>query len=140
MAQSRWLALAGGSAHHLAAIWTSCLFTSLPLPNFRNGAAELVLHYGAWFEGFERVRKSDQTTGRILHLSRHKGTALPSTQTRTWCVSSADYDFGYLDDETCKLEPAANPFGPKMLPMGFGMKRDPRVQNGPLSEKARHGR
>jgi hypothetical protein len=30
-----------------------------------------------------------------------------------WCVSSADYGFGYLDDETCRLEPAANPFEPK---------------------------
>ena len=28
-----------------------------------------------------------------------------------------DYDLGYFDDETCRLEPIANPFGPKVLPM-----------------------
>jgi hypothetical protein len=27
------------------------------------------------------------------------------------------YDLGYFDDETCRLEPVANPFGPKVLPM-----------------------
>jgi hypothetical protein len=27
------------------------------------------------------------------------------------------YDLGYFDDETCRLEPIQNPFGPKVLPM-----------------------
>ena len=27
------------------------------------------------------------------------------------------YDLGYFDDETCRLEPINNPFGPKLLPM-----------------------
>ena len=27
------------------------------------------------------------------------------------------YDLGYFDDETCRLEPIDNPFGPKLLPM-----------------------
>jgi len=27
-----------------------------------------------------------------------------------------DYDWGYFDDETCRLEPIDNPFGPKVLP------------------------
>ena len=26
-------------------------------------------------------------------------------------------DWGYFDDETCRLEPIENPFGPKVLPM-----------------------
>jgi hypothetical protein len=26
-------------------------------------------------------------------------------------------DSGYFDDETCRLEPIDNPFGPKVLPM-----------------------
>ena len=26
-----------------------------------------------------------------------------------------DYDLGYFDDETCRLEPIQNPFGPKVL-------------------------
>jgi hypothetical protein len=27
------------------------------------------------------------------------------------------YVVGYFDDETCRLEPIDNPFGPKVLPM-----------------------
>jgi len=36
---------------------------------------------------------------------------------RIWLVSFMHYDLGYFDDETCRLEPVANPFGPKVLPM-----------------------
>jgi putative transposase len=32
-----------------------------------------------------------------------------------WLVSFMDYDLGYFDHETWRLEPTANPFGPKML-------------------------
>jgi len=34
-----------------------------------------------------------------------------------WLVSFLDYDLGYFDDEACRLEPIANPFGSKVLPM-----------------------
>jgi len=36
---------------------------------------------------------------------------------RIWLVTFMDYDLGYFDDETCRLEPVENPFGPKVLPM-----------------------
>ena len=36
---------------------------------------------------------------------------------RIWLVSFMEYDLGYFDDETCRLEPIDNPFGPKVLPM-----------------------
>ena len=36
---------------------------------------------------------------------------------RIWLVTFMDYDLGYFDDETCRLKPIANPFGPKVLPM-----------------------
>jgi putative transposase len=32
-----------------------------------------------------------------------------------WLVSFMDYDLGYFDHETCRLEPIKNPFGPKAL-------------------------
>ena len=35
---------------------------------------------------------------------------------RIWLVSFMDYDLGYFDDETCRLEPIANPFSPRVLP------------------------
>lgn len=38
-------------------------------------------------------------------------------QDKIWLVSFMDYDLGYFDEETNKLEPAANPFGSKVLPM-----------------------
>jgi len=42
---------------------------------------------------------------------------IKQTDERIWLVSFMDYDLGYFDDETCRLEPLANPFGPKVLPM-----------------------
>jgi putative transposase len=36
---------------------------------------------------------------------------------RIWLVTLMHYDLGYFDDETCRLEPIENPFGPKVLPM-----------------------
>jgi putative transposase len=36
---------------------------------------------------------------------------------RIWLVSFMHYDLGYFDDQTCRLEPIENPFGPKVLPM-----------------------
>ena len=32
-------------------------------------------------------------------------------------VTFMQYDLGYFDDETCRLEPIDNPFGAKVLPM-----------------------
>ena len=34
-----------------------------------------------------------------------------------WLVSFMQYDLGYFDHETCRLEPIENPFSPKVLPM-----------------------
>ncbi len=36
---------------------------------------------------------------------------------RIWLVTFMHYDLGYFDDETCRLEPIDNPFGPAVLPM-----------------------
>ncbi len=36
---------------------------------------------------------------------------------KIWLVTFIDYDLGYFDGETCRLEPVENPFGPKVLPM-----------------------
>jgi putative transposase len=32
-------------------------------------------------------------------------------------IASMHYDVGDFDDETCRLEPIENPFGPKVLPL-----------------------
>ncbi len=36
---------------------------------------------------------------------------------RIWLVTFMQYDLGYFDDETCRLEPIENPFGSKVLPV-----------------------
>lgn len=36
---------------------------------------------------------------------------------KIWLVSFMDYDLGYFDEESCRVEPIENPFGPKVLPM-----------------------
>ena len=36
---------------------------------------------------------------------------------RIWLVSFMEYDLGYFDDETCRLEPIENPFRARVLPM-----------------------
>ena len=35
---------------------------------------------------------------------------------RIWLVTFMQYDLGYCDDETCRLEPIENPFGSKCSP------------------------
>jgi putative transposase len=36
---------------------------------------------------------------------------------KIWLVTFMDYDLGYFDDQTSRLEPLENPLGPKALPM-----------------------
>jgi len=36
---------------------------------------------------------------------------------KIWLVTFMHYDLGYFDHETGRLEPIANPFEPKVLPM-----------------------
>jgi putative transposase len=58
--------------------------------------------------------------GRKVNLSQvFAGQNVGVTQVgeRIWLVTFMHYDLGYFDDETCRLEPIENPFGPKLLPM-----------------------
>jgi putative transposase len=58
--------------------------------------------------------------GRKVNFSHvFAGQTVGVTQVgdRIWLVTFMQYDLGYFDDETCRLEPIENPFGPKVLPM-----------------------
>jgi putative transposase len=58
--------------------------------------------------------------GRKINLSHvFAGQNVGVTQVgeRIWLVTFMHYDLGYFDDESCRLEPIDNPFGPKVLPM-----------------------
>jgi putative transposase len=57
--------------------------------------------------------------GRKVNLSHAlAGQNIGVTQVgdRLWLVTFMQYDLGYFDSETCRLEPIENPFGPKLLP------------------------
>ena len=64
--------------------------------------------------------------GRICHDRRKinvskvfagQKVGVKQTDDHLWVITFMDYDLGYFDDETCRLEPINNPFGPKPLPM-----------------------
>jgi len=64
--------------------------------------------------------------GRICYKSRKvnlsqvfagQDVGVKQVDDHIWLVTFMDYDLGYFDDETCRLEPIENPFGPKVLPM-----------------------
>jgi len=64
------------------------------------------------------------TCGRICDQRRKINVSQVSagqkggqTDEHIWLVSFMHYDLGYFDDETCRLEPIENPFGPSLLPM-----------------------
>jgi putative transposase len=58
--------------------------------------------------------------GRKVNLSHvFAGQSVGVTQVgeHIWLVTFMQCDLAYFDDETCRLEPMENPFGPKVLPM-----------------------
>ena len=58
--------------------------------------------------------------GRKINLSQvfaGQCVGIKQVEDRLWLVTFMDYDLGYFDDETCRLESVENPFGPKVLPM-----------------------
>ena len=46
-----------------------------------------------------------------------QAVGLKEVEEGIWLVSFMDYDLGYIDLEEKTLQPLANPFGPKVLPM-----------------------
>jgi putative transposase len=51
------------------------------------------------------------------HVFAGQKVGITQVGARVWLVTFMHYDLGYFDDETCRLEPIQNPFGPKVLPM-----------------------
>jgi putative transposase len=57
------------------------------------------------------------------------------TDDRIWLVSFMDYDLGYFDDETCRLEPLPNPFGAKVINPAAGSDAEAPLAK-PLAKRA----
>ena len=49
-----------------------------------------------------------------------RNVGIMETEDKILLVVFIDYDLGYFDEESCRLEPLKNPFGPKLLPMSSG--------------------
>ena len=73
--------------------------------------------------------------GRKVNLSHvFAGQTVGVTQVgeRIWLVTFMHYDLGYFDDETCRLEPIENPFGPQTVTYVSGIICHPGTRNRPL--------
>ena len=57
----------------------------------------------------QKVNLSTVFAGQMVGISQ--------VDDHLWLASFMQYDLGYFDDETCRLEPLQSPFGPKVLPM-----------------------
>ena len=58
--------------------------------------------------------------GRKINFSRvfaGQDVGVRQVDDKIWLVSFMDYDLGYFDEETNRIEPGENPFGAKVLPM-----------------------
>jgi len=53
----------------------------------------------------------------LRHVFAGQNVGVTQVGERIWLVTFMHYDLGYFDDEVGRLEPIANPFGPKVLPM-----------------------
>ena len=58
---------------------------------------------------------TEETPGERLFAGQKVGVT--QVGERIWLVTFMQDDLGYFDDETCRLEPIENPFGPKVLPL-----------------------
>ena len=65
----------------------------------------------------EPVRLGDHVMfSRSLASRAARRASCAASSARPPWIASATL-LGYFDDETCRLEPIENPFGPKVLPM-----------------------
>ena len=54
---------------------------------------------------------------KLSHAFAGQTVGVTQVGERIWLVTFMQYDLGYFDDETCRLEPIENPFGSNVLPM-----------------------
>jgi hypothetical protein len=63
-----------------------------------------------------RIRMGRRKINISTVLASEK-VAVKQVRDKIWLVSFMQYDLGYFDHETCRLEPIENPFAAKVLPM-----------------------
>jgi len=68
-----------------------------------------ITHCGRICIGSRKINLSRAFAGQLVGI-REVGDKI-------WLVSFMEFDLGYFDEEESKVEPAVNPFIPKVLPM-----------------------
>jgi putative transposase len=68
----------------------------------------------------------------LSHAFAGQNVGVTQVGDRIWLVTFMQYDLGYFDDETCRLEPIDNPFGPKVFPGGVGIRARSETRPGRL--------
>jgi putative transposase len=68
-----------------------------------------VTHCGRICLGKRKINLSQAFAGQNVGIKE--------VSDRIWVVAFMHYDLGFFDHETCRLEPIADPFEPKVLPM-----------------------
>jgi putative transposase len=68
-----------------------------------------VTHCGRICLGKRKINLSQAFAGQNVGIKE--------VSDRIWLVTFMHYDLGFFDHETCRLEPLADPFEPKVLPM-----------------------
>src|SRR4029079_4017376 len=90
-----------------------------PSPRAYRGLEELDYPFHDWTAVVTRC-------GRICYQRRKinlsqvfagQKVVVKQTADHIWLVSFMEFDLGYFDDETCRLEPIEDPFGPRLSPM-----------------------
>ena len=67
----------------------------------------------------------------LSHVFAGQSVGVTQVGEHIWLVTFMHYDLGYFDDETCRLEPIENPFGPKRVTTPLGINCYHSAQNGP---------
>ena len=84
-------------------------------------ASPNVLHQQMRFDTFvHRYNQERPHQRRKINVSQvfaGEKVGVKQVAEHIWLVTFMQYDLGYFDDETCRLEPIENPFGPKVLPL-----------------------
>ena len=53
----------------------------------------------------------------LSHVFAGQNVGIKEVSDRIWLVTFMNYDLGFFDHETCRLEPVTNPFEPKVSTM-----------------------
>jgi putative transposase len=59
----------------------------------------------------------DRLKSNFSNVFAGQNVRVKEVSEKIWLVTFVDYDLGFFDHETCRLEPTTNPFEAKVLPM-----------------------